>query len=69
MGGLLRLVTVVKENMLGSLTSFRGPWVEAMLLKLLRIAVSVSVMHDQCRKYIVTCTCTSGEREDRAPYR
>lgn len=66
-GGLLRLVTVTGEHV-RLLDLFQGSWIEAVLLKLLRIAVSVSVMHDQCRKYIVTCTCTSGEREDRASH-
>lgn len=67
-GRILRLITVIQEKMPGALTLFRGLWCGSGLLKLcaMLFAVSVSVMHDQCRKYNVTCTCTSGEREDRA---
>jgi hypothetical protein len=66
---VLRLATVTGEHV-GSLASLRGPELE-VFAEVVRnaFAVSVSVMHDQCRKYSATCTCTSGEREDRASYR
>lgn len=43
--------------MLSSLTLFRGPGLKvfAEVVAQCFLAVSVSVMHDQCRKYSVTC--------------
>lgn len=57
--------------MLGSLTLFRGPGLKvfAEVVAQCFLAVSVSVMHDQCRKYSVTCTMHVWRAggNDRAP--
>ena len=58
-GGLLCAETrcSCKGEYVGSLTFFQGSCLKASLKSFAMLcAVSVSVMHDQCRKYNATCT-------------